>query len=277
MKIDAHQHFWKYNPIKNAWIDESMKVIRRDFLPKDLKPILSENKIDGCIAVQADQSEAETLFLLKLAEKNSFIKGVVGWVDLCAENIEDRLKYFSKYKKLSGVRHIVQGEPNDFMLRADFQNGISKLKQFNLTYDILVFPTQLFAAIELVKKFPDQLFVIDHIAKPEIKEGKIDSWKNNMERIAKYPNVYCKISGMVTEADLQHWKKEDIIPYLDVVFRAFGTGRIMYGSDWPVCLLAASYKEQLNIVEDYIAEFSTEDKTKIMGENASHFYNLKRL
>lgn len=274
MRIDSHQHFWKYDAIKNAWIDESMKVIRKDFLPKDLKSILAKSEIDGCVAVQADQSEEETEFLLQCATENQFILGTVGWVDLCSENIEERLSYFSKYKKFSGVRHIVQDEPNDFLLREDFQNGISKLKQFNLTYDILVFPTQLFAAIELVQKFPDQLFVMDHLAKPYIKEGKIDQWKTDMETLAKLPNVYCKVSGMVTEADLNNWKKEDFTNYLDVIFNSFGTRRIMYGSDWPVCLLASEYKEQLQLVTNYIAQFSKEEKALVMGGNAMVFYSL---
>lgn len=274
MRIDSHQHFWKYDAVKNAWIDESMEVIRKDFLPKNLKPILAKSAIDGCIAVQADQSEEETTFLLQCAAENPFILGTVGWVDLCSENIEEQLKYFSKNKKFSGVRHIVQEEPNDFLLREDFQNGISKLKQFNLTYDILVFPTQLFAAIELVQKFPEQLFVVDHLAKPYIKEGKIDQWKIDMETLAKYPNVYCKVSGMVTEADLKNWKAADFTKYLEVIFSTFGAERIMYGSDWPVCLLAAAYEVQLRIVTNYISRFSKEEQDLVMGGNAMKFYSL---
>lgn len=274
MKIDSHQHFWNYNSFRDNWIDETMMIIRKNFLPKDLKPILYKNNIDGCIVVQADQSEEETIFLLKCAEENPFIKGVIGWVDLCANNVEERLDYFFKNKLFKGVRHILQGENVDFMLRTDFQNGISKLQQFNLTYDVLISSSQLATVIELVKKFPNQLFVIDHIAKPEIKERKIDFWKINIEKIAKYPNVYCKISGMVIEANLQNWKKEDIIPYLDVVFEAFGTNRLMYGSDWPVCLLAASYKQQLSIVERYILQFSDSEQALIMGNNAVAFYNI---
>ncbi|MDO5977370.1 amidohydrolase family protein [Flavivirga spongiicola] len=274
MKIDAHQHFWKYNPVRDAWIDDSMTVIRKDFLPQDLKPILEANTIDGCIAVQADQSENETDFLLQCAIENPFIKGVVGWVDLLSDNVEERLEYYSKNNILKGVRHIVQAEANDFMLRKDFQNGISKLQQFNLTYDILVFPPQLEAAIQLVREFPNQKFVLDHIAKPYIKDAKIHDWKINMSTLAKAPNVYCKVSGMVTEADLKQWRLSDFQPYLDVVFEAFGIDRIMYGSDWPVCLLAAEYQEQLNIIETYISRFSSDDKIKIMGNNAIRFYNL---
>ena len=275
MNIDSHQHFWKYDPVKNNWIEDHMKVIRRDFLPEDLQPILEKNGIDGCIAVQADQSEAETEFLLSMAENNSFIKGVVGWVDLRAENIEKRLAYFSEFKNLKGIRHIVQAEPDDYMLDEKFQQGISLLRQFDLTYDILVFPSQLPAAIELVNKFPDQKFVVDHIAKPLIKESKIEPWKTEMISLAKSPNVMCKISGMVTEADWSSWESGDINPYLDLIFNAFGPDRIMFGSDWPVCLLAASYEQQLEIVETYISSFSPEDKNKIMGGNAINFYNLK--
>lgn len=275
MRIDSHQHFWKYHPIKNSWIEDHMKVIRRDFLPDDLHPILEKNTIDGCIAVQADQSEEETEFLLSLAENNSFIKGVVGWVDLKSENIKERLSHFAKFNKLKGIRHIVQAEPDDYMLDEKFQRGISFLDQFNLTYDILVFPSQLSAAIELVDNFPHQKFVVDHIAKPLIKEGKLEPWKTEMISLAKSPNVMCKISGMVTEADWSSWESGDIKPYLDVIFNALGPDRIMFGSDWPVCLLAASYEQQLEIVETYISSFSPEDKNKIMGGNALNFYNLK--
>ncbi|MFD1614116.1 amidohydrolase family protein [Gelatiniphilus marinus] len=274
MKIDAHQHFWKYDPVRDAWIDDSMQVIRKDFLPKHLKPILNANNFDGCIAVQADQSETETHFLLDCAEKNPFIKGVVGWVDLSADNVEERLVHFSKNKLFKGVRHIVQAEESNFMLRKDFKNGIGKLSSFNLTYDILIFPTQMEAAINLVNTFPNQKFVIDHLAKPYIKAGKIEDWKTKITALAKIPNVYCKVSGLVTEADLKHWKIQDFYPYLDAVFNAFGVERILYGSDWPVCLLAANYEKQLHIIQNYVKDFSKEEQSKIFGENAIKFYNL---
>ncbi len=274
MRIDSHQHFWKYDPIRDGWINGTMKAIQRDFLPLDLKPILKENKIDGCIAIQADQSEEETIFLLNLAEDNPFIKGVVGWVDLCANNIENRLEYFSKFKKFCGVRHIVQAEPKDFMLRQDFQLGISKLKKFELTYDILVHASQLPEAIELVKKFPGQSFVLDHMAKPNIKDGEINSWKSNLEVLATFQNVNCKVSGMVTEANWNNWSEDNFTPYLDVIFNAFGIDRLMFGSDWPVCLLAAKYQQQLDLVQNYIKQFSSTEKEKIIGANAVSFYNL---
>ncbi|WP_341214751.1 amidohydrolase family protein [uncultured Wocania sp.] len=274
MIIDSHQHFWKYDPIRDAWIDDSMQVIRRDFLPQDLESILKANDVAGCVAVQADQSETETEFLLDCANKNPFIKGVVGWVDLKTKDVEARLAHYSEDAKLKGVRHIVQAEANDFMLGKDFQNGISKLQQFNLTYDILIFPPQINAAIALVNKFPNQKFVIDHMAKPYIKSGEIKEWESKITELSQAPNVFCKVSGMVTEADLKYWKVSDFTPYLDVIFNTFGTDRILYGSDWPVCLLAAQYEEQLNIIQNYTKDFSTQEQLKVFGNNAVEFYNL---
>jgi len=275
MKIDAHQHFWKYDPVRDSWIEDNMKALRRDFLPKDLAPILENNDIDGCIAIQADQSEHETEFLLSLAKNNPFIKGVVGWVDLRADNIEERLPHYSSNNLLKGVRHIVQAESDDFMLEEKFQYGISLLTQFKLTYDILVLSPQLPATIQFVNKFPSQKFVIDHMAKPNIKKGEMVPWKKNMEELAKSKNVFCKVSGLVTEADWKNWKKQDFTKYLDVIFNAFGVDRILYGSDWPVCKLAAEYHQQLKIIESYISSFSIKDKKKIMGENTIRFYNIK--
>ncbi len=273
-RIDSHQHFWKFDPVRDSWIDETMAVIQRDFLPEDLQPILKENQFEGCVAVQASQSEEETHFLLDLASKNDFIKGVVGWIDLKNENIEERLQFFSNQKKLKGFRHVVQGEPDDFMYGAEFRRGIHALKKFNYTYDILIFERQLPAAISLVQDFPNQRFVIDHIAKPDIKSGSINSWKKGIEEIAKYDNVWCKISGMVTEADWKNWKSEDLKPYLDVIFENFSVDKLMYGSDWPVLNVASDYNEVVKTLEDYIAGFSIEDQNKIWFENAKTFYNL---
>ncbi len=275
MRIDAHQHFWKYDSFHHAWINESMYPIRKDFMPGDLWPILKENNIDGSIAVQALQSETETEFLLACAEKNAFIKGVVGWLNLLSKNVEERLLHYSKNKLFKGVRHIVQAEADEFMLQPDFQYGLSKLEPNNLTYDILIFPHQLKAACVLVKKFPLQKFVVDHLAKPLIKDGIIDGWKQDIEELAKFPNVHCKVSGFATEADKESWEPSHFKPYLDIIFNAFGTDRILYGSDWPVCLLAADYREQLGVVESYIENFSEEDKKKVMGENAVTFYALE--
>ncbi|MGC4104260.1 amidohydrolase family protein [Ferruginibacter sp.] len=273
-RIDSHQHFWHYEPVQHAWIDEAMSVIRKDFLPADLQPILQQNNIDGCIAVQADQAEAETDFLLQLQNENDFIKGIVGWVDLRSGNIKERLEHYKQFSAVKGFRHVLQGEAPEFMLQPAFLNGIAALKDFGFTYDILIFPHHLPAAIELVQQFPDQPFVIDHIAKPYIKAGLIDEWKKDMQQVAQYGNVYCKISGMVTEADYKLWKKADFTPYMDAVVEAFGTKRIMYGSDWPVCLVAASYSEMINIVQEYFDSFTTNEQEAIFGNNASAFYKL---
>jgi L-fuconolactonase len=274
MRIDSHQHFWKYDPVAHSWINDEMLVIRKDFLPADLAPILQHNNITGCVAVQADQSETETDFLIDLAEHNPFIKAVVGWVDLRAENIRERLVNYQQYPVVKGFRHILQGEDPSFMLHPDFLRGIAALKEFGFTYDILIFPKHISAAIELVKQFPEQPFVIDHIAKPFIKDGLIDEWEKGMHAIAQFPNVYCKLSGMVTEADWQNWTKDDFAPYLDTVTESFGVNRLMYGSDWPVCLVAASYEKMIGIVQDYYSSFTAPEQELIMGANAARFYRL---
>lgn len=275
MVIDAHQHFWQYDANRHAWISEEMKLIQHDFLPEDLAPILQKNGINGCIAVQADQTLAETDFLIDLAKKHDFIKGVVGWVDLRADDVDDVLEQYAENKIVKGFRHIVQSETDiEFMLRPKFKAGISALGLFDFTYDILIFHDQLDQAIQLVKLFPDQKFVLDHIAKPDIKSGEFVTWQTNIKKLALHQNVFCKISGMVTEAEWKTWKPTDFKVYLDTVVKAFGTERLMYGSDWPVCLVAATYEEQLGIVSDYFAGFSTLEKKKIMGGNASKFYKI---
>lgn len=273
-RIDSHQHFWKFDPVRDSWIDETMAVIQRDFLPDDLLPELQKNQFEGCVAVQASQSEEETNFLLDLASKNDFIKGVVGWVDLRAENIEQRLSFYSNYKKLKGFRHVVQGEADDFMNGAAFRRGISALKPFDYTYDILIFHRQLPAAISLINDFPNQDFVIDHIAKPDIKSGNIDSWKKDIIEISKYDNVWCKVSGMVTEADWKNWKPEDLKPYLDIIFESFSADKLMFGSDWPVLNVASNYTEVVKTLEDYMKHLSIEDQNKIWFENTKAFYKL---
>lgn len=275
MRIDSHQHFWKYHPVKDAWITDEMKILQRDYLPENLQPLLQHNNIDGCVAVQADQSEAETEFLLQLAKENDFIKAVIGWVDLRADNLEERLNYFSKNKKLKGFRHIVQAEPqDDFLLRDDFCRGIKKLADYNFTYDILIFPKHLKAAISFAKKFPDQLLVIDHISKPDFINRNLKDWEKGIVEIAAFENVYCKISGMVTETDWKKWEEEDFEYCLDVVTEAFGINRLMFGSDWPVCLLAASYQETANIAHRYFSKFSVNEQEKFWSKNAIDFYHL---
>jgi L-fuconolactonase len=275
MVIDSHQHFWKYEPVKHSWIDDDMSVIRRDFSPSDLAKVYQENSIDGCVAVQADQTLEETDFLIDLASINNFIKGIVGWVDLRAENIENVLEKYSTDKIVKGFRHVVQGEADhNFLLRPNFSRGISLLEKHNFTYDILVFPHQLGSVLEFVKKFPYQKFVIDHIAKPYIKDGYFEGWATMMTAIGKHENVSCKMSGMVTEADFNIWTPEQIHPYMDTVLEAFGSKRILFGSDWPVCLVAGNYSKIKKLTTDFISQLSQIEQNSIMGNNAIEFYNL---
>jgi L-fuconolactonase len=252
-----------------------MAVIQRDFLPQDLQPLLTENNLDGSVLVQCDQSEKESEFLLNHANNFDFIKGVVGWVDLQSEQVEDRLAYYHSFNKMKGFRHILQGETDrGMMLRPAFMNGISKLKKFDFTYDILIYPDQIQYIGEFVRAFSEQKFVIDHIAKPNIKEKSILEWKKEMEALAEYPNLYCKISGMVTEADWKNRGKEDCNPYMDEIVATFGTKRIMFGSDWPVCLVAATYQQTMEIVVNYFSSFTETEKQDFFGLNAINFYNL---
>ncbi len=276
MIIDAHQHFWRYNAERDGWITAEMSVLRRDYLPQHLLPELAVNGVHGSIAVQASQSEAETRFLLELAERHDEIAGVVGWVDLCDAQVRERLAYFSQFGKLRGFRHIVQSEPDDFfLLRDDFCRGISALRDFHFTYDILIYPKQLAAAIELVHRFPEQPFVIDHMAKPLIRAGELHPWAEQMRAMAAGPNVWCKLSGLVTEAEWHKWTPEQFRPYFEIVLDSFGPDRLMYGSDWPVCLLSASYAQALQVVTQAIGHLGAGDREKILGVNAAAFYGLK--
>lgn len=272
--VDAHQHFWKYDPVNYAWITDEMHVIRRDYLPVDLAAVYAENKVDACIAVQADQSEKETDWLLQLASANDFIAGVVGWVDLRHPQVEERLHHYAQFQKLKGFRHVLQAEDPSYMLQPEFLHGISLLRKFRFTYDILIFPNHLDAALQLVQQFPEQPFVIDHMAKPYIKDGKIDEWKTGMQKLAQCENVSCKISGMVTEADWHNWTPNDLGPYIDVVVNSFGTNRIMFGSDWPVCLVASSYQQWLQLCTQYFSSYSNEVQALFFAKNARRFYSL---
>jgi L-fuconolactonase len=273
--IDAHQHFWQYNPAKHVWMDDRMDIIKKDFLPKDLLPLLKNCGLDGCIAVQANQAEMENEFLLQLAAENDFIKGIVGWVDLRAKNVEERLEYYQQFSKMKGFRHVIHDEPElDFMLGKNFMNGVSKLNKYGYTYDILIFEKHLPNTIKFIEALPNQSFVIDHIAKPLIKDLILEDWAKNIKKVAAFENVHCKISAMTTEADWQNWKKEDFTKYLDVVLEAFGTNRIMYGSDWPVCQLAATYEAQFGIVKDYFSSFSQNEQDNFFGGNAIKFYRI---
>jgi len=275
LRIDAHQHFWKYDPVKDRWITDEMKVLRNNFLPADLKTILQENKIDGCVAIQADQSEEETKFLLELAQKNDFIAGVVGWIDFRSPNLKKKLQLLASCVKLKGFRHILQSESQrDCMLREEFKNGVAQLAHFNYTYDFLIYPDQLPYSLLLSQQFPEQKFVVDHLAKPFIKFKKKDEWANDITQIARCKNVYCKLSGFITEADWTDWTEEEFYPYFDIVVNAFGTDRVMFGSDWPVCLLGGSYEEVVGIVNQYFSSFTMDEKEKVFAKIAIQFYNL---
>jgi L-fuconolactonase len=274
-RIDAHQHFWNYDPVRDNWINEEMKIIRRDFLPEDLEPLLKANNFDGCVAVQADQSEKETEFLLSLSENYPFIKAVVGWIDLQSEKLESNLKALKKFKKLKGFRHILQGEQKrDLMLSEKFKKGIALLGKYGYTYDILIYPDQLAYATTLAGEFPAQKFILDHLGKPYIKFRKTRGWGEDIRKLANCSNVFCKISGLVTEADWQGWKEDDFVLYLDIAVDCFGTDRLIFGSDWPVCLPAAEYKQVVELVSNYFAKFSLKEQEKIFGGNAIRFYNL---
>lgn len=275
MIIDSHHHYWHYNPVEYDWIDDSMKVIRTDFLPEKLEPTTREAGIDGVISVHARQSVEETDWLIEMAHQNKFMKGVVGWLPLIQADIETYLEKYSGEIILKGLRHVVQGEADpEFILRNDFNRGISLLKKYKLVYDILIVERQLPNTIRFVDQHPDQPFVLDHIAKPLIRKNELSPWKENIQELAKRENVSCKISGMVTEADFTSWTPEQLQPYFEVVLEAFGPDRLLFGSDWPVCLVATSYKNWANLVRKTISSFSETEQAKIMGENAGRIYDL---
>jgi len=273
--IDAHQHYWLYNATEFAWIDESMAALRRNFLPEDLAPELSRAQFHGSVTVQTRQTLEETRWLLELADRSANILGVVGWVDLCSAECRSQLKTFAKHPKLVGIRHIVQSEPDErFLMRPDFLRGVALLEEFDLAYDILIYAQHLGVAAEFVERFPGQRFVLDHLAKPPIKNHEIDAWAHGIRRIAAFPNVFGKLSGLVTEADWERWRPEDIRPYLDVAFASFGPARLMVGSDWPVCLVAGPYRGVMGLVKDYLQLQTSETREAVLGGNAQRFWRL---
>jgi len=275
MRIDAHQHFWCYTAAEYGWIDDSMAAIRRDFLPAGARREMDSAGIDACIAVQARQTLEETRWLLELAEKNSFIAGVVGWIDLQADDVAEQLQQFAGHPKLVGVRHIVQSEPDDrFLLRPAFCRGMSVLGDVDLAYDILIYPKHLHVATELVSRFPRQRFVLDHLAKPDIRRGEIQTWEKEIGELSRFENVFCKVSGLVTEADWNRWTPEQIRPYLDVAFDCFGAHRLLAGSDWPVCTVAADYGSTMAIIDQYLIGRPAAERDAVMGGNAARFWRL---
>lgn len=272
--LDSHVHFWQYNKFRDSWMDD-MKVLQQDYLPEFLQQTLSRNGIEGVVAVQADQSEIETRFLVELAKTHPIIKAVVGWIDLLSPQLEKKLEEFAAFPIIKGWRHIVQAEPDNFLLKEDFQKGVAKLEAYNYTYDILIYHRQLPAALSFVEKFPTQKLIIDHCAKPDVKRKKIDDWEKYMREIAKYPNVYCKLSGLLTEASWKDWSAADFYPYLDVVFEAFGTERLVFGSDWPVVLVSGIYVQWKSLIEKYMEHHSVEEKENVFGLNGSRFYGIE--
>lgn len=274
-RIDSHQHFWKYDPVRQSWMTSEMDLLKRDYGPGELAVLLDECGLQGTVAVQASQTEEENDYLLQLAEKNLIIKGIVGWIDLRSDAVAERLSYYRSKDKMKGFRHVIHDEPDpDFMLRPAFLKGIKALKYYDYTYDLLIFPVHLPNTLHLVQQFSDQSFVIDHIAKPRIREHEIEEWKKQLKPVASLPNVYCKISGMVTETYWKKWKREDFVPYMDTIVELFGTKRILYGSDWPVCTLSATYAETYGIVQNYFEKFSVDEQDDFFGLNAKRFYQL---
>lgn len=275
MRIDSHQHFWIFDKERDSWINDEMQVIQRNFMPTDLAPLLRESDIDGVVAVQASQSDEETQFLIDLSTVYAMIKGIVGWIDLQADDIEEKLKRYKDVKVVKGFRHIVEGEKDpDFLIQSAFLNGLEKLTENGYTYDLLIRPRHYASTLACVKANPDQVFILDHMAKPSIKTKEFDEWAVFISQLSSFTNVNCKISGLVTEADWDSWKKEDYVMYVDHVLASFGIDRVMYGSDWPVCLLASSYDEWVNLIESLTEQLSVDEKKAFFGGNAARIYKL---
>ena len=275
MRIDAHQHFWRYDPLEYPWIDDSLSPLRRDFLPPDLHPLLLASGFQACVAVQARQSIRETLWLLELASQFPFIAGVVGWVNLRSPSLRDDLSQLTLDPLLVGVRHIVQGEPDDlFLLLPDFLRGVAALAEFDLPYDILIYPRHLPVAAEFAARFPEQRFVLDHLAKPDIRSHSLEPWRSHLRALASLPNVFAKLSGLVTEADWSSWSPSTLVPYLDTALELFGPDRLLIGSDWPVCTVAGSYSRVLDAILSFLAPLPSSQQDAILGGNALRLWKL---
>jgi L-fuconolactonase len=275
MKLDSHHHFWKYNPIEYGWIDDSMRAIRRDFLPEHLRAEIAAAGVDGVVSVQARQNVAETQWLLDFAAQNDFIKGVVGWVELVSPTVAAQLERFATQPKFKAVRHVVQGEPDDnFILRDDFNRGVRELKRYSLAYDILIFERHLPQTTQFVDGHPNQIFILDHVAKPRIRDNAFEPWNRHIRELARRENVFCKISGMVTEADPANWSEAQLRPYFETVLDAFTPRRLMFGSDWPVCLVACGYARWHKIVLKWICGFSPDEQARILGGTTTEAYAL---
>ena len=275
MKIDAHQHFWRYDPTVHTWMSEQMQLLRSDHLPPQLKPLLEAEGIDGCVAVQADSSTAENQILLELTDRFPWILGVVGWVDLQGDQVDQQLQQFASHRRAVGVRHIVQDEPDDrFLDCPQFRAGVAAVAKHSLTYDLLIYERQLPAAIDFVTALPDVPMVLDHIAKPLIADAVLEPWSSQIRELALAPNLMCKLSGIVTEANWLQWTPSDVAPYIETAIETFGPQRLMIGSDWPVCRLAAEYPQVNSLIEPYLATLSPTERAAIEGDNARNFYGL---
>jgi L-fuconolactonase len=274
LNIDAHMHFWRYSRQEYDWIDDGMSVLRRDFLPPDAAAAMRDAGMDACVAVQARQTLEETRFLLDLAARHQFIAGVVGWVDLRAADLDDQLAELSAHRKLVGVRHIVQAEPDDFLRQEDFRRGVAQLERYGFAYDILIYARQLVAAIDFAAELPAVRLVLDHLGKPDIRGGGFDAWRRDLDRLAKLPHVRAKLSGLVTEADWNAWAVEDIHRYVNAALDSFGAERLMIGSDWPVCRVAATYPQVIDLIRSAVANRTPTERAAIMGGTAQTFWNL---
>jgi L-fuconolactonase len=274
--IDSHQHFWRYDAAEYGWIDDSMRALRRDFLPEDLQPILSANGVEGTIAVQARQSDAETEWLIELANEHPVIRGVVGWIDLQAADVEQQLERVGNESCVVGIRHVVQAEADGFLDRDVFRRGIAALERYDLVYDILIYARQMAEAVRFAAAFPRQRMVLDHLGKPDVRSGERDGWRRQLADLAALPHVWCKLSGLVTEADWHSWTPAQLRPYVDGALEAFGPNRVMFGSDWPVCTVAASYEQVVALVREAIAEYSADEQAQIMGRTAEDVYLRER-
>lgn len=274
MRIDAHHHFWHYTPTEYDWIDDGMAAICRDFLPADLAPEIAAAGIDRVISVQARESVAETEALLEWAAAHAWIAGVVGWFPLIDPGLGDLLERFAATPALKGVRHVLQAEPAEYMDREDFNAGIAQLRATNLTYDILIVHHQLPAAIRLVDRHPNQVFVLDHIAKPPIRAGELQPWARNLAELARRPNIFCKLSGIVTEADYSTWTYEQILPYMEIALEAFTPARLMFGSDWPVCRVATTYVDWVRTIDRFAETLSAAERQALFHDTAARAYRL---
>jgi L-fuconolactonase len=273
--IDAHHHLWHYSAVEYEWIDERMAALRRDFLPPEFIDELTSAGIDGAVTVQARQTLEETHWLLELATRHKEILGVVGWAPIASPDFAASLEALAANPKLSGLRHVVQAEPQGFLDGQDFNRGIRAMRETGLVYDLLIAEHQLGEATRFVDRHPQQIFVLDHIAKPKITAGEIEPWRTRIQELSKRGNVCCKISGMVTEDSWSHWSIESLRPYLDTVVNAFGADRLMAGSDWPVCLVASGYTQWWQVLRNYFADSSKDERADIFGATAARIYNLK--